>query len=57
MSFAMIGTQKTRPDPEWMQPREDVPREPFRAIRSLPNWLLFAEIAFIAIHGWGLFGA
>jgi len=52
----MIGTQKTRPDPEWMQPREDVPREPFRVMRSLPNWLLFAEIAFITIHGWGLFG-
>ena len=56
MSSVMIGTKKTRPDLEWMHPREDVPREPFRAIQSLPNWILFAEIAFITIHGWGLFG-
>ena len=56
MSFAMIRTQNTKHDPEWMQPREDVPRSPFHVMQGLPNWLLFAEIAFIAIHAWGLLG-
>ena len=56
MTFAMIGTQKTKHDPEWMQPRDDAPRSPFHAMQGLPNWLLFAEIAFIAIHAWGLLG-
>ena len=56
MSWAMIGTRQNRLDAEWTRPREEAPREPFQVIRSLPNWLLFAEIAFIAIHGWGLFG-
>ena len=52
----MIGTQTNRPDPEWMQPRDEDRHAPLQVIHNLPNWLLFVEVAFIAVHSWGLFG-
>jgi len=51
----MIRTPEKHPEPEWLKAPHESPRAPFLVIHGLPNWLLFLEIAFITVHGWGLF--